>query len=206
MINIRTTNGFGKLADALLQSKAQTIVGSMTNNASFPTPDPALADVQTAINAFEAAIVKAADGGKTEGIIKNQKKAELIDLLHQLGKYVTFTAGENEAVATSSGFSVLKPRTPSAPLQKPGNLVLQEGPNAGELQLTFNRVVGARTYMYQYTLDPLTQDSNWTGLPGTSRKFLFTNLESGKRCWVRVIAYGINNQAVISDPVSKLVQ
>ncbi|MGN6165021.1 MAG: fibronectin type III domain-containing protein, partial [Flavisolibacter sp.] len=66
---------------------------------------------------------------------------------------------------------------------------------------------GALTYVYQYTEDPLGEDSVWISQNSTLSKITITDLQPGKKYWVRVIAYGRNEQEVISDPVlSRLVQ
>jgi hypothetical protein len=45
-----------------------------------------------------------------------------------------------------------------------------------------------------------------TGQNSTLTKFSSTDLQSGKKTWTRVAAYGINEQVVYSDPVARIVQ
>ncbi|MBD0299405.1 MAG: fibronectin type III domain-containing protein, partial [Nitrososphaera sp.] len=135
-----------------------------------------------------------------------QKRAELITLLHTLGKYVLFVAGENRAVAMSSGFSVAKEPSPAPPITKPENLQLKEGDNSGELKVSFTKVAGAKSYLYQYAADPVTEETVWNIQSGTTRQTVLKNLKSGKRYWCKVAAIGRNNQEVCSDAVSHIVQ
>jgi hypothetical protein len=65
--------------------------------------------------------------------------------------------------------------------------------------------MGAKSYMYQVSLDPL-DETKWTTVCGTTRKNLFTGLESGKKYYVPVVALGINKQVVYSDVFSRMVQ
>lgn len=49
---LRLTNGFDQLSDADLEVRAASILNAVTGNANFPTPQPTLAKVQTAIDNF----------------------------------------------------------------------------------------------------------------------------------------------------------
>jgi len=198
--------GFGKYTDAQLLVKSQAIHTAMTGNTNFPTPTPTLAAVQTAIDDYATALSAAQEGGKTNVATKNVKKGELIDVLVSLGNYVTFTADGDEVKLVSSGFPVQKQKEPSPPLEKPEIIKVEDGGNSGELLVTISAVKGARTYVYQYTKDPLNDANEWTGQNSTLTKFSFNELESGKKYWCRVLAYGINEQVVYSDPVSRIVQ
>ena len=75
-----------------------------------------------------------------------------------------------------------------------------------ELKYSFEKVTGARSYVYQGTQEHLNETSDWVNYMGTQRRFLFSGLESGKRYWIRVAAIGIEGQTVYSDPLSRLVQ
>jgi hypothetical protein len=120
--------------------------------------------------------------------------------------YVLYTCAGDRAKAISSGYSVAKPPSPAPEVTKAENQKLENGLNAGELKYSFEKVPGARSYIYQMTQEPLTENSDWTNHMGTKRKFLFAGLESGKRYWVRVAAIGSGGQTVYSDPLSRLVQ
>ncbi|MBD0295032.1 MAG: hypothetical protein ICV84_07515 [Flavisolibacter sp.] len=63
-MNLRITNGFDRLSDPRLLVRAQEIFNAMMNNPGFPTPVPALADVQTKIFEYSNAISAALEGGK----------------------------------------------------------------------------------------------------------------------------------------------
>ena len=198
MINL----GFGRYTEANLLIVAQAILAAITAHSDFfPTPIPTLAVFQTGINNYSDALTAAKDGGKTAIAIKNARKAELIALLVQLGNYVTLTANGDEEQLSSSAFPLRKSNEPMPPLVKPEIGRIEDGVNSGELQATIGAVPGARTYVYQYTQDPLTADSQWTSSNSTLTKILFTGLEPGKKYWTRVIAYGKNEQEVYSDAV-----
>src|SRR5450631_2930200 len=95
-------------SDALLITDVQTILTSLTGNASYPTPDPTLAAVTTALNDFTTALANAADGGITLTSIKNDKRADLAALLRDLATYVQVTCNGDFTVFLSSGFPIQK--------------------------------------------------------------------------------------------------
>lgn len=206
MAQLKINNGFEGMTDLDFLGKVRFIVDQMTaNSANFPTPDPTLASVTTLATEFETAINEAEAGGSYDKSVRDSKKEELIDTMHNLGNYVLFTAKGDRLIAESSGFTIAKNPTPQPPIEKPGGLVLTDGANAGELMLLFKRVMGSRSYMYQISLDP-TDETKWVTQHGTIRKNLFTGLESGKRYYVRVVALGTNSQVVYSDVVSRVAQ
>lgn len=111
---------------------------------------------------------------------------------HNLGNYV-FIAKNNSVIAEKSGFTVSKEKSPLPPIEKAAGLELTDGQNAGELMFSFTKVMGSKSYIYQISLDP-SDETKWTTAYGTTRKYLFTGLESGKKYYVRVVALGTNNQ------------
>ncbi|HYK55486.1 MAG TPA: hypothetical protein VEV15_03340, partial [Flavisolibacter sp.] len=165
-----------------------------------------LAEVVTAATDYSTALVAAKQGGKTEVAVKNQKRKALENLLITLASYVTMTSKGDRAVMVSSGFDLVKVKEPSPPLGKPEIIKVVDGVNPGELKVIISRVTSARNYMYEYTQDPLAAQSDWVGQNSTLSKMLFKDLESGKKYWCRVIAYGRNEQLAYSDPVSRIVQ
>ena len=205
MPQVRITNGIDRLSDNDLSARAKYIKDRLTDNANFPTPDPTLATVQVAISAFDAALLQARTGNRQDIVMKNAKRAELVDLVHLLGNYVLFTSKGDATVATSSGFHIAKGPEPSPAIAAPEGVQLDSGINAGDLVLTFKKVPAARSYVYAVAEDPLTTDSQWQTQVGTVAKNTFTGLSSGKRYWCRVAAVGINKQMVYSDAVARIV-
>lgn len=206
MIQLKITNGFTEMSDLDFLGKVRYIIAEMTANiANFPTPDPALATVSTLAGDFEVAINNAEAGGSYDKSIRDAKKLELIDTMHCLGNYVLFVAKQDRLVAESSGFSIAKEKAPLPPIEKATGLELFDGQNAGELLLLFKKVKGAKSYLYQITLDP-ADETKWVTAYGTVRKKLFTGLQSKEKYYVRVIALGTNGQVVYSDAVSRVAQ
>lgn len=206
MTVLRITNGFNRRSDESLLVRAGEIhLAMVAASGSFPTPTPTLAALQTAISDFSIALSKAKSGSELDRAIKNDKRQELIDLLHSLGNYVLFTANGDRTVAVSSGFNIAKEPAPQPPITKPENLQVTEGINTGDLFIKFQRVIGARSYMVQYAEDT-TGTPVWQSLTTTTSKCTITQLQSGKKYQVRIAVIGTNQQLLYSDPVWKIVQ
>lgn len=205
-MTLRITNGFDKLSDADLEVRSNNIASMMTGNPNFTTPVPSLITLQDSIEEFTEALAKAKTGSSLDKAVKNQARQDLIEVLHALSTYVLFTSEGDTVTALSSGFTIAKQPTTSPELVPAENQKLNDGANTGELDYSFDKVANAKSYMYQYTPDPLTENSDWQSLVGTVRKVSFTNLESGKKYWCRVMAIGINGQGVYSEPISRIVQ
>jgi hypothetical protein len=203
---LKLNSDFNRLSDSVLEVKTNSIITSMTGRPEFPTPTPDMATMQTKLTVFSGALAVAKTGNSYEKAFKNQKRAELIALLQSLAVYVLFTANNDPLVAKLSGFNIAKNPSPAPEVTPAANQQLADGANAGELKYSFDRVPGAKSYVYQWTPDPITPESVWTSIVGTVSKMTFTGLESGKKCWCRVVSIGTNGQGVYSEPVSRIVQ
>jgi hypothetical protein len=203
---LRITNGFAQTSNAKLIVRATNIWTAMSNSPYFTTPVPSLADFKDQIDAFAADVAEAEGGSTFQKAIRDQVKQIVIGMMHALANYVLFTANGDLIVAQSSGFTIAKPPTPAPPITDITNQKLEDGATAGQLHYSFDKVRGARGYVYQYAQDPITDTSAWQTLVGTVSKATFNELEVGKKYWVRVIAIGTNGQGVYSTPISRIVQ
>lgn len=202
----RILMNFKRYADRALLIVAQAIAAALTGNLYFPTTNPTVATLQTAIGDYTAALAAAALGGKNNIAAKNARRADLIAVLTSLALDIMKQADGDLQKLISSGFPLSKDKTPLGPLGDPQILKLEDGALSGSLVVSINKVTGAQTYGYEYTLDPLTNDSQWTSEIDNKIKHTFSDLEAGKKYWVRVIAYGNDEQETDSDPVLRIVQ
>jgi hypothetical protein len=201
----RSLNGFDSMSGPVLVNTASQIKTAVAGNANFVTPVPALTVLQSAIDAFETELELGKDS-TYKSALKNEKRIELIDVLHSLGRYVDFTANGDAVIILSAGYGVTRPHIPKPPVQAVTNLRLKDGPNVGEVALSFDREPSAVSYLYQYSQDPDAVASAWQSQYGTTRKSIITNLQSGTAYWFRVVALGINKQSITSLPVKRVVQ
>ena len=192
-------------SDALLLSKADTIVNAMTGNASYPEPSPSLAAITTAANEFSTAVANAANGGTTLTAIKNSKRAALAALLRELGSYVAVACKGRMEDLLASGFPIQKPtRTPVGVLPAPATPVLSFGPRSGELAASTPPLANAYTYSWRVALasSPTVYVQR---AQTTAASDVFEGLTPGQIYVVDVSAVGSAGPSDWSDPAQLMV-
>ena len=124
----------------------------------------------------------------------------------QLAAYVESVAGDDETKIHSAGMdtkssgkgpSTSQPTVPQA-------LTATAGDHDGEIDLSWDTVPKAKSYIIEISPDPPT-DKSW-GHAGVSTKssFTATGLTPGTRYWFRVAAVGTGGQSGWSDPAMKI--
>ncbi len=201
MAKLKILTDFTSYTDSALEQKAELIVDSMTDNAHFTAPVPAPADIRTALTAFDAAIVKAKEGGKVEKAERDAKRQELVVLLEKLALYVQMQGNENEAALASSGFSLSRTPASIGILEKPRNFTVKPD-NVGMVKLSLKAIYGAKSYQYEYRK---TNEEQWTVLVQTRSNTLITGLQSGQQYQFRVAGIGTAPERVYSDVLSSFV-
>ncbi len=189
-------------------ARARQIVTALSGNARFPTPIPALATVTTAIDDLEKAFT-ASQAARQEAKAKTtdqNNKEDIVDrVLTQLASYVEAVAGDDETLIQSVGMDVRAAAvsTSETPPQ-PAALAATAGDHDGEIDLTWDTIVGTKSYVIEKSPDPPTPTS-WThaGVATKSRATI-SGLTSGTRYWFRVAAVNSNGQSGWSDPAVKI--
>lgn len=205
MDNAKALINFAQYTFDGLESKAHTIIASMTNNPHFSSPVPSITDVSTAATAYTNALVAAKTGNRADISLKNQKRQALELVLKQLAAYVNYTALGNRTIIISSGFDVSKEKEQIPALEKPSDIAVANGKNSGELVVSVTAVKGAVAYVHQYTLEAVPTEQSWLSATTSTCKYVFSNLEPGKRYWCRVAAVGTKGQIIYSDPMQRIV-
>jgi hypothetical protein len=195
---------FSRYTDAEFDTKAMSIFEALDGNSYFPNL-PGLAELKTAIDNFRAAFVTAQNGGRMEAAEKSKARKLLQDKLHQLGGYITFTANGDKTILISSGFSLVKDAQPRLLIEPPQKVAVKNGINPGEIQVKVSAVKGARSYYYEYTPDPLTENSQWVHEVYSKSRFVFKGLQSGKKYWFRSTVIGTRGQKANSKEVASVV-
>lgn len=150
MITKVSTAFLNRSSNADLLVAAETILAALKGNPNYLSPVPALADVQTAHDAFAAAIVAAAGGGVVATSTKNDRRDDLTALLRTLAVYVQLHCNDDLTTLLTSGFPIQKPqRQPVGPVATPANLSVGPGAVSGELNVKFPRVFGASIYNWR---------------------------------------------------------
>ena len=191
-------------------ARAQQIVRALTGNPGFTSPHPPLAQVSAAIEELEAAsnaAQAARQEAKARTAAQHVKEEALDQLLTQLVAHVESVAGNDDELIMSAGLDV---RAPSGPGRSTASqpisisLTATAGDHDGEIDLSWDTVRGARSYVVQRSPDP-PSESTWThsGISTRSRTSV-EGLNSGTRYWFRVAAITASGQTAWSNPVVKI--
>jgi len=198
---------FSRLSIPEKIARARQIVTAMTGNARFTTPQPPLASITAATNELEQAasdVQAARQEAKTKTTIQNTKEDALDKLISQEGGYVTAVSGGDEAIIQSAGMDVRAAPGASAIPAQPQALGATAGDRDGQMDLSWDPVISATSYVIEISPDPPTATS-WKHLGvSTKSSFTVTDLVSGSRLWFRVSAVNAAGQSGWSDPATKI--
>ncbi len=196
-----------RLTRAERRDLAQAIHDAMDGNANFPTPMPALVDLQAAKDASQAAedaLTAARTALQDAQLAVEARDAELSDLLRQEGSYVQTESGGDEAIINSAAMQV-KEEGQARIMTQVMALDASFGDNEGEVDLNWDSMKGAKSYEIQTSEDPPTSSSWMLKATAPKSRTTIEDLPTGSRCWFRVRAIGANNNGPWSDPATKIV-
>ena len=185
--------------------KARFIVTSMTGNANFTTPNPALTVITADANALETAHLGAEGGGKDETALMYSKEEALDKDLSTLAAYLRSISNNNptaaEAVALSSGMDIKSP-TPHAAR----TFSVQNSKTPGEVNLRTQSGGRRVSYIWQMTADP-SNEANWKTIQTTVKtKITVSGLISGTRYYFRAATVNKDGQGPWSNVLTIIVQ
>ena len=186
------------------QITAMHIASSMTDNENFPDAAPVTKEINDLVDQFSQAIAKARNRDLYEISHKNDIRAALTEKLKELGTYLMKEAKGNQTLLISSGFPLYSGPS-EVVLSKPDGFKVLPGPHSGEIILQVRRVIGAKSYLFEYTPDPLTPDSRWTTIYSTRCKTVIKDLPLGIRFLFRIAAIGSNGQMVYTEVLGRYV-
>jgi hypothetical protein len=198
---------FNRLTIPEKVARAQQVVAALTGNSNFPTPHPTLAEVTAAAGALEAAANDAYAArleAKRRTAAQGDKEDDLIQLMTQLAAHVESVAGGDESLIMSAGLETRSAAAPdsSAPTA-PETLTATTGNHEGEIELSWDTVRGARSYVVERSTDPQTAPWAQSGVSPRS-SFVVEGLDSGKRYYFRVAAVTLNGQSPWSNQAVKV--
>ena len=180
--------GFAKLSDPALDAFTENVVAKMTGHGTFPTPPVPPASLELLNTEFTEAMAQAADGGKANTIIKNQKRAVLIDALRQDALYVQAHSSNDPAIILSSGFNVSRLSGASTPLDTPQIEQIVNGVTT-TLELRATPITNAKAYDVQRSTDGGLTWIYATTSP-QARQIVVTGLTPGTTYLFRMRAIG----------------
>ncbi len=155
---------------------AQSVATTMTDNATFPSPNPTLATFQTDIAALVTAETAVLARTKGAADTRNAKlavvKADLASLKNYVQNVVDASNPANaESIIGSAGMAVRKVTLHDKPA-----LAVTQGSASGTVTLSAKAAATKAAYNWQYSTDQKT----WTSLPQTLKaKTAVSGLTSG---------------------------
>ena len=199
---------FKGLAPADKIIRAEQIVDSLTGNPNFPTPNPTLAAVTAAINTLQTSIVnaqKARQEAQAKTADQNRNEDTLDQIMRQLAAYIENVSADDEAKIRSAGVGIRSATPPATdPLTAPSGLSATEGDHEGEIDLHWNSVKRARSYIVEHSADP-PNDTSWSqSQVVVASSATVGGLTRGAKHWFRVAAVGSTGQSGWSDPATKI--
>ena len=201
---IKIKNGFSRMSDALLETRSNQILNSMTGNANFASPIPTVMVMVTTVSDYSAALVMSGSGDRVRIATKNKKRDQLILALHKWCHYVMITSENDREIAQSSGFELARPPMPRPPLPMPDTPAIVNGISSGELVITIKPVPGSVNYRYELATLEDMRVNQWTPVYSTKIKQVFSGLTPGMKYFVRVVAIGNKGQLTTSKSVSHM--
>jgi hypothetical protein len=201
---------FRDLPDNELELTAMCIMQNMNDGEFFVDAGQLLKELNKLYKQFAKDRVASSYRDILKISIKNDTKKELIKKLKEVAEYVMAKAAAEEApskkelILIRSAFPLAQ-HTGKTVLENPKDFAVKPGSKPGEVVLQVTSVKGARSYMYQFTTDPLTPDSQWESVSGTRCRTVLHNLPLGQNCWFCIAAVGPNGQVVYSEKLSRYI-
>ena len=193
--------GLDKLTFVGLLALLRNVIAKMTGNATFATPAVKLTDMEVLADKLQVAIEDATNGSRQSRLVRDQVALECMDALRTQANYVRSVCNGDAVLLDSSGFELVKQRTP---VGIPGTSPRMEARITGlknELELRWRSVHGAHSYQVWMTDKDPAVDGNWQAIGYTTRvKHLVTDLESYKAYWFCVSAIGVAGEGAQCDP------
>ncbi len=145
MPQLRVQLSFAAAPDSNLEETTLSVIGNLYSSPAYPAPPILQPALQSALDAFTAAIGAQAQGGTAATAEKNNLREALIAQLRQLAGYVQEKCGNNLATLLTSGFDAVSTNRAQTPLEPPHIRSIENG-NSGQLLIRVSPVKNAKCY------------------------------------------------------------
>jgi Fibronectin type III domain len=190
-----------------LVDKARQMATALTGNPHFATPQPSVAQINTAADALATAHADAQaarQAALTKTSILHDKTDALMQVLRQTASYIESVAGDDETKILSAGVNVKSATTVTPTITTPTGLSATMGDHEGEIDLSWDKVKSAKSYVLERSADPPTSTSWAHEAVALKSSATVNGLTSGTRYWFRVAAVTSGGQSGWSDPAVKM--
>lgn len=183
----------------------QYVINCMESNEAFPDPPVALEKLKITLPKYKQALSDARNRDKYYVSLKNDLKAEVMELLYELANYVTVISKGDRTTMLRSGFNV---NSANGINKQPPTIEILEIDLkvTGQATTRVRKVTRAIAFVHQYTAEPPTSQTIWVSEGTSLSNYTFEGLQSDKRYWFRVVAIGYYGLRSYSAIVSKVIQ
>jgi len=141
---LRVRRAFTTLTDQQIIALTGAVISGLTNNPAFPKPPVEVAEVQSELDQFMAAIARVTSGDPQATAARNTKREALVASLRQLATFVEVRSSDLTALL-SSGFPASAATRLPSPLSKPNITTIDNGHSA-QLIVRVRAVPTAKSY------------------------------------------------------------
>lgn len=191
--------------DSKMDSDASDCINKIKSTPAYASLNLSVTAAYDLHKAFNTSLEGARTGSRSLIASKNALKDDLAYTMNNLAVEVNGVAKGDLALLLQTNLPLNKPNASPLPQQKPAGVSVANGLNSGEAVVKVMEAVGARSLIYQYTFDPITNNSVWTSKGSTRKTYTFTGLPAGVKVWFRVVSVGRNDIEIMSDVVCVFV-
>ncbi|NGM60764.1 hypothetical protein G5B30_02420 [Sphingobacterium sp. SGG-5] len=199
----RPTTQFKNLDAAQLIQFAEDIAENIaTNSDIFETPTPDLATLTAAITVFRNSVTAALFNDRLAISARNEKRAELENVIYELSKYVDTIAKGNETLILSAGFTPSKEPVFDTERNPKANHLRVEPDGLGTLRVQAKVTPWKKARYYQFEYRKKGVDTAWERILSTKAVLEIDNLEAFQEYEFRVTYLGRDTVPNYSDVIS----
>ncbi|MDZ4847472.1 MAG: fibronectin type III domain-containing protein [Chitinophagales bacterium] len=202
---------YTRIAVANFINAVQAIIGALTGNPNFPTPNPSLASIQDELDVLRSQQSLVDQGNLSMVPARNQTRDTIMSQIFLLSNYVQYQANSTSADAEeaavkiqSANFVVSGERNPIGIL--PGVTNLRSKNLSQAVELEWKSLYGAHAYSVMMTIqNPNDPQAVWTEVALCTRsKVTVTDLTPGQAVAFRIYALGSAGKGQPSDIVTAM--
>ena len=189
---------FVKAPIAIKIETGRNVETKMRSNPIYADPDVPLDDLKACTDLLETRNVAALSGGKEATALLHQTEEDWVGKMRLTARFVDRIADGDSAIILGAGFNLAKQ---PAPATRP-EFSVDLGEKSGSVVLQRKRVVGARSYIWQQSID----GNEWITAQTTAQASVeLTGLTPLTKYWFRVAVVTINGTTDFSDPIFQVV-
>lgn len=190
--------------DSELETKAQSIAALWAISTIFINPTPAMAEMLDAISKYSDSVTAAAEGGRTLIAARKANRKALEIMLRQWAAYAMMVAKGDREILISSGFDLVK-ENETVDVAAPRLLSVKTGRISGQVIVRATGASGVKSYLHEYTTDPVTETSQWTRHISTRGTFIFDGLKPLQKYAFRTGILGSGDVITYSQVITWIV-